>query len=80
MGLLSAVATHEHNKRVLARETRKTYSQRKMFKLGNVGQEFECNGNVYVKVSTRTARMLSNKRAFYFKQVKNVNFKPSGTN
>lgn len=34
----------------------------------NKGQLFHCNGNDYVKQSTRTARMLANGRVFYFKQ------------
>jgi hypothetical protein len=31
-----------------------------------IGRLFHCNGNDYIKQSTRTARMLSNGRAFYF--------------
>jgi hypothetical protein len=31
-----------------------------------VGRLFHCNGNDYMKQSTRTARMLSNGRVFYF--------------
>ena len=31
-----------------------------------VGRLFHCNGNDYLKQSTRTARMLSNGRVFYF--------------
>lgn len=31
-----------------------------------VGRLFHCNGNDYIKQSTRTARMLSNGRIFYF--------------
>jgi hypothetical protein len=31
-----------------------------------IGRLFHCNGNDYVKQSTRTARMLSNGRIFYF--------------
>ena len=31
------------------------------------GAVFDCNGNRYVKQSTRTARMLSNGRVFYFR-------------
>ncbi len=31
-----------------------------------VGRMFRMNGNDYVKQSTRTARMLSNSRVFYF--------------
>jgi len=33
-----------------------------------VGKLFRMNGNDYVKQSTRTARMLSSDRVFYFKQ------------
>ena len=33
-----------------------------------VGRLFRINGNDYIKQSTRTARMLSNDRVFYFKQ------------
>ncbi len=33
-----------------------------------VGRMFHCNGNDYVKQSTRTARMLANGRVFYFGQ------------
>ena len=43
-----------------------------MFKLEfwevRVGRMFHVNGNDYVKQSTRTARMLSNGRVFYFGQ------------
>lgn len=38
------------------------------FKEMRVGRLFHCNGNDYVKQSTRTARMLSNGRVFYFGQ------------
>ena len=38
------------------------------FKEVRVGRMFHCNGNDYVKQSSRTARMLSNGRAFYFGQ------------
>lgn len=38
------------------------------FKELGVGRLFHCNGNDYVKQSTRTARMLSNGRVFYFGQ------------
>ena len=31
-----------------------------------VGRMFHCNGNDYVKQSTRTARLLLNGRVFYF--------------
>jgi hypothetical protein len=34
-----------------------------------VGRLFRCNGNDYYKQSSRTARMLSNGRVFYFKQI-----------
>lgn len=33
-----------------------------------VGRMFHVNGNDYVKQSTRTARMLSNGRVWYFRQ------------
>ena len=33
-----------------------------------IGRLFHCNGNDYIKQSTRTARMLSNGRVFYFGQ------------
>ena len=39
-----------------------------LFKELRVGRMFHCNGNDYVKQSTRTARMLANGRAFYFGQ------------
>ena len=32
-----------------------------------LGRLFHCNGNDYVKQSTRTARMLTNGRVFYFR-------------
>jgi hypothetical protein len=38
------------------------------FKEMRVGRLFRCNGNDYVKQSTRTARMLSTGRVFYFGQ------------
>lgn len=31
-----------------------------------IGRMFHCNGNDYVKQSSRTARMLSNGRVWYF--------------
>jgi hypothetical protein len=42
------------------------------FKEMRVGRLFHCNGNDYVKQSTRTARMLSNSRVFYFGQTEIV--------
>ena len=33
-----------------------------------IGRLFRNNGNDYVKLSTRTARMLSNGRIFYFRK------------
>lgn len=33
-----------------------------------IGRLFRVNGNDYVKQSTRTARMLSNGKVFYFKK------------
>jgi len=41
---------------------------RVQFKELAVGRLFHCNGNDYVKQSTRTARLLSNDRVFYFGQ------------
>jgi hypothetical protein len=38
------------------------------FREMRVGRLFHCNGNDYVKQSTRTARMLSTGRVFYFGQ------------
>jgi hypothetical protein len=38
------------------------------FKELRVGRMFHCNGNDYVKQSSRTARMLANGRVFYFRQ------------
>lgn len=37
------------------------------FKHVPVGQRFECNGNVCIKVSTRTARLVQYGRVFYFR-------------
>lgn len=37
-----------------------------------IGRMFHCNGNDYVKQSTRTARMLSNGRVFYFGQKERI--------
>ena len=76
MGLLLAHATHEHNKRVGRIKMKKVYSQHKMFKLGEIGQEFNSNGAYYVKSSTRTARLVENNRVFYFGQNEVVKFKP----
>ena len=33
-----------------------------------VGQLFECNGNLAVKCSTRTARLIQYDRVFYYQQ------------
>lgn len=38
------------------------------FKELPVKRLFRCNGNDYIKQSTRTARMLSNGRVFYFRK------------
>jgi hypothetical protein len=38
------------------------------FKEVRMGRMFRMNGNDYIKQSTRTARMLSNGRVFYFGQ------------
>lgn len=38
------------------------------FEFLDVGRMFRCNGNDYVKQSTRTARMLANGRVFYFRR------------
>lgn len=40
----------------------------KYFSEARVGSLFRCNGNDYHKQSTRTARMLSNGRVFYFRK------------
>lgn len=37
-----------------------------------VGRLFHLNGNDYQKMSSRTAKMLSNGRTFYFKQQESV--------
>jgi len=42
------------------------------FKEMPVGRLFHCNGNDYFKQSTRTARMLSTGRVFYFGQTEIV--------
>lgn len=40
----------------------------RLFNELRVGRMFHCNGNDYVKQSTRTARMLMTGRVFYFGQ------------
>ncbi len=40
----------------------------KLFNEIKINRMFHINGNDFVKQSTRTARMLSNGRVFYFKQ------------
>lgn len=76
MSLLLAYATHEHNKRIIRNRMNRIYSQHKMFKLGEIGQEFISNGTPYIKSSTRTARLVENNRVFYFRQNEVVKFKP----
>ena len=39
-----------------------------LFRDFRIGRLFHSNGNDYIKQSTRTARMLSNGRVFYFGQ------------
>ena len=39
------------------------------FRILGIGELFECNGNQYVKQSTRTARMVANGRVFYMEQL-----------
>lgn len=39
------------------------------FRLVRVGEMFTCNGNTYVKKSTRTALMVSSNRTFYIGQL-----------
>jgi hypothetical protein len=41
------------------------------FRLVRVGELFNCNGNTYVKKSTRTALMISVNRTFYIGQLDN---------
>lgn len=38
------------------------------FRLVAIGENFFCNGNVYTKQSTRTAKLINNGRVFYFSQ------------
>lgn len=38
------------------------------FRMVRVGELFECNGNLCVKQSTRTAKLVSAGRVFYFGQ------------
>ena len=42
------------------------------FESFRIGRLFHFNGNDYVKQSTRTARMLSNGRVFYFSKTENI--------
>lgn len=44
----------------------------KLFKVIEIGEQFHVNGNDWVKHSTRTARMLSTGRVFYFSQNETV--------
>lgn len=42
------------------------------FRLVRIGEFFYCNGNMYVKKSTRTAQTVGyNQRTFYFSQLEN---------
>lgn len=43
-------------------------SQYIAFRLLPVGARFECNGNAWKKVSTRTARLDGDGKSFYFQQ------------
>lgn len=38
------------------------------FRMVRIGELFECNGNLCIKKSTRTAMLVSAKRVFYFGQ------------
>lgn len=38
------------------------------FRVIGIGELFMCNGNLYVKKSTRTAHMISSGRTFYMGQ------------
>jgi len=38
------------------------------FRLVSIGEVFSCNGNTYVKRSTRTALLLNVPHTFYFSQ------------
>lgn len=42
--------------------------QRMLFPAVRVGERFECNGNKWVKVSSRTARIEPYGKVFYFTQ------------
>lgn len=39
------------------------------FRMVRVNEMFMCNGNTYIKQSTRTAKMVSTGRVFYFGQM-----------
>jgi hypothetical protein len=39
------------------------------FRIVRIGELFTCNGNTYIKQSTRTAKMVSNGRVFYMGQM-----------
>jgi len=38
------------------------------FRMVRISEMFMCNGNTYIKQSTRTGKMISNGRTFYFSQ------------
>jgi hypothetical protein len=39
------------------------------FRIVTIGEQFTCNGNLYTKVSTRTAKMVDTGRTFYIEQI-----------
>lgn len=41
------------------------------FRLVRVGEMFQCNGNLCIKKSTRTAEIVGTGRVFYFGQLDN---------
>jgi hypothetical protein len=41
------------------------------FRIVRIGEMFMCNGNLYIKQSTKTAKMVSNGRIFYMGQLDN---------
>jgi hypothetical protein len=43
-----------------------------LFKEVRIGQAFRFNGSLWVKSSTRTARLAENDRVFYFGQIERV--------
>lgn len=42
------------------------------FSTVSLGTLFYCNGNQYIKTSTKTARLIGNGKVFYFKQEERV--------